>query len=132
MGYLLTVNGRATDKDYRMTIHINLMAAILDSLKNPLVFVGLDHVIRYMNTAALHHYEEGIGLIGRSIFECHNEQSQNMIYEVFEALQKGEEERLFTDNEKHRIFMRAVRDANGRLIGYYERYEPPVKQAPSN
>jgi hypothetical protein len=30
-----------------------------------------------------------------------------------------------TDNEKHRIFMRAVRTPDGRLLGYYERYEPP-------
>jgi hypothetical protein len=29
-----------------------------------------------------------------------------------------------TDNERYRIWMRAVRE-NGRIIGYYERYEPP-------
>lgn len=36
------------------------------------------------------------------------------------------EERLTTDNEKHRIYMRAVRDADGQVLGYYERYEPPA------
>jgi hypothetical protein len=35
----------------------------------------------------------------------------------------GEEERLITDNKKHRIYMRAVRDQDGRVLGYYERYE---------
>lgn len=108
------------------------MAAILDSLKDPLVFVDLDHIVRYMNKAAFRHYEEGATLIGRSIFNCHNVQSEKTIYDVFDALQKGEEERLITNNEKHRIYMRAVRDANGHLVGYYERYEPPMKKTPSN
>jgi hypothetical protein len=106
------------------------MAAILDSFKDPFVFVDLDHVIRYMNKAALRHYDEGAALIGCSIFDCHNEQSGKTIHEVFDALHKGEEERLITDDEKHRIFMRAVRDANGHLVGYYERYEPPVNRTP--
>ncbi|UCE19607.1 MAG: PAS domain-containing protein [Gemmatimonadota bacterium] len=113
-----------------MTIHVHLMAAILDSLKDPLVFVDTDHIIRYMNKAAQRHYEEGVALIGRSIFHCHNEQSRQTIHEVFDAFHRGEEERLITDNEKHRIFMRAIRDANGHLVGYYERYEPSVKNTP--
>jgi hypothetical protein len=48
-----------------------------------------------------------------------------MMIEILAAMQGGEEERLITDNEKHRIYMRAVRDTAGRLLGYYERYEPP-------
>jgi hypothetical protein len=32
-----------------------------------------------------------------------------------------------TDNEKHRIYMRAVRGADGQVLGYYERYELPAK-----
>jgi hypothetical protein len=39
--------------------------------------------------------------------------------------------RLITDSPKHRIYMRAVRDADGKLIGYYERYEPPAQPAAS-
>jgi hypothetical protein len=40
----------------------------------------------------------------------------------------GLEERLITDNEEERIFMRVVRDAGGRVLGYYERYEPPAEK----
>jgi PAS domain S-box-containing protein len=119
-------------KGFRVTIRIHLMAAILDSLKDPLVFVDTDHIIRYMNKAAQRYYMEGIALIGRSIFDCHNEQSRQTIQEVFNAFHQGEEERFITDNEKHRIYMRAVRDANGRLIGYSERYEPPMKKNSSD
>ena len=101
-----------------------LMAAILDSLKDPLLFADTEHIIRYMNKAAIANYSEGEGLIGRSLLDCHNEQSQQKIIEVLAAMQAGEEERLLTDNEKHRIYMRAVRGTDGQVLGYYERYEP--------
>lgn len=108
-------------------IDATLMAAILDSLKDPLLFTDTEHVIRYMNKAAIAYYSEGESLLGRSLLDCHNEQSQQQIIEILAAMQAGEEERLITDNEKHRIYMRVVRGADGRVLGYYERYEPPAK-----
>jgi nitrogen-specific signal transduction histidine kinase len=105
------------------------MAHILDSLKNPLAFTDMDHKIVYMNKAAIAHYEQGAKLLGTSLFDCHNETSNKIIVEVFEEMKKGLDERKITDDEKHRIYMRAVRDDDGALIGYYERYEPPVKKA---
>lgn len=104
-----------------------LMAAILDSLKDPLLFADTEHIIRYMNKAAIVYYSEGESLLGRSLLDCHNEQSQRQIIEILDAMQSGEEERLITDNEKHRIYMRAVRGPDGQVLGYYERYEPPAK-----
>ena len=101
------------------------MAVLLDSIKDPVVFVDLDHVIRFMNKAAVTHYREGRRLLGRSVFDCHNADSRRQIIEIVDAMRAGEEERLITDNEEHRIFMRAVRAPDGRLLGYYERYEPP-------
>lgn len=108
-------------------VDATLTAAILDSLKDPLLFADTEHIIRYMNKAAVAHYDQGERLLGRSLLECHNEQSQQIIIEVLAALQAGEDERLITDNEKYRIYMRAVRDADGRVLGYYERYEPLVR-----
>ena len=108
-------------------IETTLMAAILDSLKDPLLFADTEHVIRYMNKAAIAYYDEGESLIGCSLLDCHNEQSQREIVEILAAMQAGEEERLITDDERHRIYMRVVRGADGRVLGYYERYEPPAK-----
>lgn len=110
-------------------IDSNLMSALLDSQKEPVVFADTDHTILYMNKAAIERYSDkgGAGLVGRSLLECHNEHSQQMIIEILEAMKGGEEERLITDNEKHRAYMRAVRASDGQLLGYYERYEPPVK-----
>lgn len=106
-----------------------LMSNILDSLKNPLLMADTEHKIIYMNKAAVAHYEEGEKLLGTSLLDCHNERSNKMIVEIMAEMKGGLEERLITDDEKHRIYMRAVRDAEGRLLGYYERYEPPVKKA---
>ncbi|MGD2206518.1 MAG: PAS domain-containing protein [Anaerolineae bacterium] len=103
-----------------------LMAAILDSLKDPLLVADTEHVTQYMNKAAVAHYEEGEALVGRSLLDCHNEESQQMMFDILAAMQKeGLTEQLITDNEKWRIYMRAVRDAEGRVLGYYERYAPP-------
>ena len=111
-----------------MTIE-SLYPFFMDSLKNPFLFADTNHIILYMNKAAEVHYSDGRKLIGTNVLECHNETSQKIMLEIFEAMKKGEEERLITDDEKHRIYMRAVRDNNGTLLGYYERYEPPVKKA---
>ena len=63
-------------------------------------------------------------LIGRSLLDCHNQVSQQTMIEILAAMQsEGLVERLITDNEKHRIYMRAVRDGEGRVLGYYERYD---------
>jgi DUF438 domain-containing protein len=101
------------------------LKAILDSLDAPLLFADTEHVVRYMNRAAIEHYTDGLSLLGRSLLDCHNEASCRVIIETLEAMRHGEDERLITDNEKHRIYMRAVRGRGGAVVGYYERYAPP-------
>ena len=105
-----------------------LMELLLDSMKDPVVFADNDHIIRYMNSAATKRFKDGETLIGRSIFSCHNDESVKIISGIHEQIKIGLEEKLITDNEKHRAYMRAVRDRDGNLIGYYERYEPPVSK----
>lgn len=102
-----------------------LMAAILDSLTDPILFADTGHITRYMNRAAMTHYTGGENLIGRSVLACHNEESQRIMIEILAAMRDGEEERLITDDKENRIYMRAVRSPDGGLLGYYERYEPP-------
>jgi len=109
-------------------VEATVMAAILDSLKDPILFADTEHVTRYLNKAAMAFYEGGDSLLGRSLLDCHNEQSQAMMIKILAAMHQGLDEQLITDDEKHRIYMRAVRDADGHLLGYYERYEPPRGQ----
>ena len=105
------------------------MAAILDSLKQPVLFADTTHTIRYMNAAAVAHYEGGATLLGRSVLDCHTSESQREMIEILAAMEAGEKERLIVDDEEERIFMRVVRDITGRVLGYYERYEPPTRGA---
>jgi len=108
------------------TENARFLRAVIDSLRDPVLVADLDHTIVFMNRAAVSHYSKGEALLGTDLLDCHNSRSNEVILEVLEALRAGEEERLITDNAKHRIYMRAVRDADGTLIGYYERYEPPA------
>jgi DUF438 domain-containing protein len=109
-------------------IDATLLAAILNSLAQPILIADTGHITRYMNKAAIAHYEGGASLIGRSVLECHNLESQRKMVEILAAFQAGQNECLSGDNEKRRLFMVAVRDAEGNLLGYYERVEK-VKKA---
>jgi PAS domain-containing protein len=101
-----------------------VMAAILESIKDPLLFVDVGHIICYMNRAAIEHFDDGEALLGRSVMDCHNERSCETIRQTLTALEAGEDERLIATTETNRIYMRAVRSPDGDVIGYYERYEP--------
>ena len=108
-----------------------MMAAILDSFKDPVLFTDTDHIVRYMNKVAMSFYKEGKDLIGKSLFNCHNAESQREIIDILAAMRAGKvEEQLITDSEEKRAYMRAVRDQKGQVIGYYERYELPGNQPP--
>ena len=100
-----------------------LLAHVLDSFTDPVLVADAEHTVVYMNSAAVDHYTGGEALMGTSLLDCHNERSQEMMIEILAALQSGEEERLISDDEKRRIYMRAVRDEAGEFVGYYERYE---------
>ncbi|MFH0783725.1 MAG: PAS domain-containing protein [Pseudomonadota bacterium] len=102
--------------------------AILDSVKNPIVFVDNDHIIRYLNRSAKVRYYEKRGysdLIGKSILDCHNSISANQITEAHDRLQKGENEvYLEPDKNQERVtVVVGVRDVGGILLGYYARSE---------
>jgi PAS domain-containing protein len=117
------LTGAGTDKERAVTDEA-LPAQILDSLVSPVLVADTEHTIIYMNSAAVDHYTGGETLMGTSLLDCHNEDSRGVMVEVLAALQAGEEERLISDNEKKRIYMRAVRGEGGEVVGYYERYEP--------
>ena len=105
-----------------------LLHHMMDCLAHPYVFCDLDHVIRYMNRPGIAHYGKrgGAALIGTNVLDCHNAGSRAQMLDIFDRMQRdGLDEELITDSERWRIYMRAVRDSDGALLGYYERYEPP-------
>lgn len=101
---------------------------LLNSIKDPILFADTNNIVQYMNKAGVEYYEEGETLLQSNLLKCHNDESQKMMIEILAEMETGLEEKMITDNEKYRIFMRAVRDGKGNLLGYFERYEPPQKK----
>jgi len=106
---------------------------ILETINSPIVFVDNDHIIRYLNKAARIRYYERRGyseLIGKSLFECHNPSSRENIKRLHDKLLAGEDEIFLKVNKyQEKITFVGVRDPDGRLVGYYERFEKPIEPA---
>lgn len=103
--------------------------AIIDSDNASVVICDKNHTIVYMNPAACKSYEKrgGKNLISKSILDCHNEHSAAAIKTVAAAFEKNPKlNRVFTfHNEKQNkdVYMIALRDETGELLGYYEKHE---------
>lgn len=104
-----------------------IMGHILDAIPYPIVFVDTEDVIRYMNKRARYHYYEERGyrdLIGKSLFDCHCPESRKMIEEAVEGLRNhGQEIFLKVNVRNERVYITPVRDGDGNLVGYFERFE---------
>ena len=107
---------------------LKLFKCLLDSFKEPVMFIDTQHIIRYLNRAASQRYKVRTTYVGRSIFKCHNENSKRIMLEVFQCLESGHEEKMMMEDEQYYIFMRAVRDEEGALLGYYARFEPKANE----
>ncbi len=104
-----------------------MLSVILDNWHKPLIFVDYNHIIRYLNKPAKKKYAKYGDVVGKSLLDCHNENSCRLIKEGFATLQTGAEEVLLSDTPKSRYYIHAVRDEQGNLLGYYDRYDPPIK-----
>ncbi len=103
--------------------------AVLDEDKAPVVICDLVHTIVYMNPSACEHYSEqgGAELLGKSLLDCHNPKSIEMINKVIDWFKaNSDNNRIFTfhsEKENKDVYMIALRDEEGKLIGYYEKHE---------
>ena len=101
------------------------------------VICNLEHTIIYMNPVAIERYKKwgGRKLIGKSLLDCHNEQSKKQIENVLYWFQESKKHnRIYTfHNEKEQkdVYMIALRDEDGTLIGYYEKHEYRKKETES-
>ncbi len=103
--------------------------AILEEDHAPIVVCDLNHIIIYMNKAAIKNYKKsgGAALLGTSLLTCHNEESKEKILNVFSYFEND-----VTHNRIHTVYnakrnrdeyMCALREDDGTLIGYYEKHE---------
>ena len=103
--------------------------SVLEQDRAAVVLCDLEHTIVYMNPAAAAHYSKygGASLIGKCLLDCHNPQSRESIEKVVAWFAKSPENNMIytfhNEKQKKDIYMVALRDENGQLIGYYEKHE---------
>lgn len=105
---------------------INLFfKSVIDSDKAPVVICDLKHAVVYMNPASIARYHAD--LTGKSLKTCHNADSNEKIDRVVAWFAESRNNNIvFTsrnDKENKDVYMVALRDDNGTLIGYYEKHE---------
>lgn len=103
--------------------------SVIDQDRCAVVICNLSHEIIYMNPAAVARYAKrgGAALVGRSLLGCHNAQSVEQIEKVTAWFAESKEHNIIytyhNEKENKDVYMVALRDENGTLIGYYEKHE---------
>ncbi len=106
-----------------------LLRSVIEQERAAVVICDLSHKIVYMNPAAVKNYGKygGETLIGKSLLDCHNDRSREMIRKVVDWFSScvGNNMIYTSRNEKQNkdVYMVALRDKTGKLIGYYEKHE---------
>lgn len=103
--------------------------SIIDQDSSEVVICNTQHTIIYMNPAAKAQYAKygGDTLVGRNLLNCHSKASAQMIEKIlawFAADKANNKVHTFYNEKQNKdVYMVALRDKNGALIGYYEKHE---------
>lgn len=103
--------------------------SIVDQDRCAIVICNPEHEIVYMNPTAVERYAKhgGAALVGKSLLHCHNEKSNEMIQRVIAWFKESKEHNIiytfYNEKENKDVYMVALRDQEGTLIGYYEKHE---------
>ena len=99
--------------------------SVIDQEKAEVIICDLNHIIIYMNPAALAQY--GKDLTGACVLDCHNERSVQAIKQVvswfLEDPSHNRVHTFYSAKENRDVYMVALRDEKNELIGYYEKFE---------
>ncbi len=106
-------------------IMFNLFKSVMDTDRAPVVICDLNHTIVYMNKSAIVKYHNG--LTGSSLLDCHNAKSNEMIIKIVDWFKENVDNNMICTyknaEENKDVYMVALRDEEGNLIGYYEKHE---------
>lgn len=99
--------------------------SILEQDKAPIVVCDIQSTVVYMNKAAIARYKRD--LTGKSIKSCHPAAANEKIDQVIDWFVKSPQNNIVytfrNDKENKDVYMVALRDDEGALIGYYEKHE---------
>lgn len=116
------------EKEAQFKSYVNFYKSIVDQDRAAVVICNLQHEIIYMNPAAVQSYGKrgGDKLIGSSLLDCHNSESNEKIQQVVRWFAEDESHNMVytfhNDKQNKDVYMVALREA-GKLIGYYEKHE---------
>ena len=103
--------------------------SIIDQDRCAVVICNLAHGIIYMNPAAVERYAKrgGDALVGQNLLSCHSPQSAEQIKKVVAWFGESPAHNIIhtfrNEKENKDVYMVALRDEDGTLIGYYEKHE---------
>ena len=112
-----------------MTDINEIYKSVLEADRAAVVICDLEHTIIYMNPVAIERYAKwgGKDLMGKSLLNCHNEKSREMILIVLDWFKASKDNNIvytfFNEKENKDVYMVALRNEEGNLIGYYEKHE---------
>ena len=107
--------------------------SIIDQDEEAIVICDTNHIVVYMNPAAVDEYSErgGAGIVGLHIFDCHSSKSNELIRDVVDWFAKDKRNNVvhtfFNEKRNMDFYMIALRDDDGELIGYYEKHSSRTK-----
>lgn len=101
-----------------------LFKSIIDADTQPVVVCDMNSTVVYMNPASIKMYH--CDIVGKSIKCCHNADSNEKIEKVLNWFSKSEDNNIvytsFDEKKNKDVYMVALRDVDGTLIGYYEKH----------
>ena len=102
-----------------------LFKSILEQDTAPVVVCDMDDIIVYMNHSAIERYHKD--LTGASMKDCHPPKANEMMEKVLAWFRESKNNNIIytyrNDEENKDVYMVALRDDEGNLIGYYEKHE---------
>ena len=103
--------------------------SVVDQDPAQIVICDRNHTIIYMNPPAVADYGKygGAALLGRSVLDCHGPASKQRIQQVLAWFAESPDHNIiYTSHSSSRnmdIYMVALRNEDGTLLGYYEKHE---------
>lgn len=101
-----------------------IFKSILNADNAPIVICDLEHIIIYMNESAKKQYGN---LCGSSLLDCHNDKSNQMIKKTVDWFRLSPDNNkihtFYNQKQNKDVYMIALRNTDGNLIGYYEKHE---------
>ncbi len=102
-----------------------LFKSVLEQDKAPVVICDLEHTVVYMNPSAIERYHAD--LTGKNLKNCHTNEANQKIDMVIAWFMKSKENNIvytYHNKEENKdVYMIALRDHKGELVGYYEKHE---------